>query len=111
MRTYELRKMPGLPLYESLYRARRNRVIALLESCPGAEKFTIQEQDAGLHFLLKVDTSLSDEALTQAFLTQGLKVQPLSAFYTQPTDLHSLVINYSGVDEENLEKALKGLVL
>ena len=61
------------------YRARRNRVIALLESCPGAEKFTIQEQDAGLHFLLKVDTSLSDEALTQAFLTQGLKVQPLSA--------------------------------
>mgnify|MGYP002535816953 CR=1 FL=1 len=93
------------------YRARRNRVIALLESCPGAEKFTIQEQDAGLHFLLKVDTSLSDEALTQAFLTQGLKVQPLSAFYTQPTDLHSLVINYSGVDEENLEKALKGLVL
>ena len=93
------------------YRARRNRVIALLESCPGAEKFTIQEQDAGLHFLLKVDTSLSDEALTQAFLTQGLKVQPLSAFYTQPWDLHSLVINYSGVDEENLEKALKGLVL
>ena len=93
------------------YRARRNRVIALLESCPGAEKFTIQEQDAGLHFLLKVDTSLSDEALTQAFLTQGLKVQPLSAFYTQPIDLHSLVINYSGVDEENLEKALKGLVL
>ena len=93
------------------YRARRNRVIALLESCPGAEKFTIQEQDAGLHFLLKVDTSLSDEALTQAFLTQGLKVQPLSAFYTQPWDLHSLVINYSGVDEENLEKALKGLVV
>lgn len=93
------------------YRARRNRVIALLESCPEAEKFTIQEQDAGLHFLLKVDTSLSDEALTQAFLAQGLKVQPLSAFYTQPTDLHSLVINYSGVDEENLEKALKGLVL
>lgn len=93
------------------YRARRNRVIALLESCPGAEKFTIQEQDAGLHFLLKVDTNLTDLALTQAFLTQGLKVQPLSAFYTQPTDLHSLVINYSGVDEENLEKALKGLVL
>ena len=60
---------------------------------------------------MKVDTNLTDLALTQAFLTQGLKVQPLSAFYTQPTDLHSLVINYSGVDEENLEKALKGLVL
>ncbi len=93
------------------YRARRNRVIGLLERCPAAEKFTILEQDAGLHFLLKVDTGLTDAALTQVFLAQGLKVQPLSAFYTQPADLHSLVINYSGVDEEKLKEALEGLVL
>ena len=93
------------------YRSRRNRVISLLEGCPAAEKFTIQEQDAGLHFLLKVDTDLTDEALTRAFLSQGLKVQPLSAFYTHPTDLHSLVINYSGVDEEQLKTALEGLAL
>ena len=93
------------------YRARRNRVIGLLERCPAAEKFTILEQDAGLHFLLKVDTGLSDADLTRAFLTQGLKVQPLSAFYTVPTDRHSLVINYSGVDEERLKEALEGLVL
>ena len=93
------------------YRSRRNRVIALLESCPAAKKFTIQEQDAGLHFLLKVDTGLTDAALTQAFLDQGLKVQPLSAFYTRPADLHSLVVNYSGVDEKRLKEALEGLVL
>ena len=93
------------------YRARRNRVIGLLERCPAAEKFTIQEQDAGLHFLLKVDTGLSDADLTRAFGDQGLKLQPLSAFYTIPTDRHSLVINYSGVDEERLKEALEGLVL
>ena len=93
------------------YRARRNRVISLLENCPEAAKFTIQEEDAGLHFLLKVETALSDRALTQAFRDQGLKVQPLSSFYTEPEDRHCLVINYSGVDEERLKEALEGFRL
>ena len=93
------------------YRARRNRVISLLENCPEAKKFTIQEEDAGLHFLLKVETDLSDTALTEAFQSQGLKVQALSSFYTEPEDRHCLVINYSGVDEERLKEALAGLRL
>ena len=91
------------------YRARRNRVIALLESCPAANKLTIQEQDAGLHFLLQVDTQLSDEALVAFLLENGIKVQPLSSFYTQPKTLHTLVVNYSGVDEAALGRALNSL--
>lgn len=91
------------------YRARRNRIIALLESCPAAKHFAIQEQDAGLHFLLQVDTLLTDEALVRFLLDRGLKVQALSSFYTQPTDLKTLVINYSGVDEAALASALMQL--
>lgn len=91
------------------YRARRNRVIALLESCPAANKLTIQEQDAGLHFLLQVDTQLSDEALVAFLLENGIKVQPLGSFYTQPKTLHTLVVNYSGVDEAALGRALNSL--
>ena len=91
------------------YRARRNRVIALLERCPAAEKLTIQEQDAGLHFLLQVDTTLSDEALVSFLLEKGLKVQSLGSFYTHPRDLRTLVVNYSGVDEAALEAALQRL--
>ena len=91
------------------YRARRNRVIALLESCPAANKLTIQEQDAGLHFLLQVDTRFTDEALVAFLLRKGIRVQALSSFYTSPGDLHTLVVNYSGVDEEALKKALDSL--
>ena len=91
------------------YRARRNRVIALLERCPAAEKLTIQEQDAGLHFLLQVDTTLSDEALVSFLLDKGLKVQSLGSFYVRPRDLRTLVVNYSGVDEAALEEALQKL--
>lgn len=90
------------------YRSRRNRVIAMLESCPAAKKFTILEQDAGLHFLLKVETALDDRALTALFAQSGLHVQPLGSFYTHPTEScrGMLVINYSAVDEKALEEGL-----
>lgn len=90
------------------YRARRDRVVAMLESCPAAGKFTILEQDAGLHFLLKVETALDDSALTTLFAQSGLWVQPLGSFYTSPREdcRGMLVINYSAVDEKALEEGL-----
>ena len=90
------------------YRVRRNRVIDALEHCPAASRFTILEQDAGLHFLLRIDTPQSGQALASRFAAQGLKVQPLSDFYTVPTEesRQYLVINYSAVDEEALVEAL-----
>ena len=90
------------------YRARRNRVIAMLAGCPAAGKFTILEQDAGLHFLLKVETALDDNALTALFAQSGLRVQPLGSFYTSPREdcRGMLVINYSAVDERALEEGL-----
>ena len=95
------------------YRARRNRVIAALEHCPAADRFTILEQDAGLHFLLQVDSPLSGPALVNKFAAQGLKVHLLSSFYQTPTPESdkSLVINYSAVDEEVLQEALKNFSL
>ena len=90
------------------YRARRNRVIAMLAGCPAAGKFTILEQDAGLHFLLKVETALDDNALTALFAQSGLRVQPLGSIYTSPREdcRGMLVINYSAVDEKALEEGL-----
>ena len=80
----------------------------MLERCPAADKLTILEQDAGLHFLLKVETALDDRALTALFAQSGLHVQPLSSFYTRQTEdcRGMLVINYSAVDERALEEGL-----
>ena len=95
------------------YRARRNRVIDALEHSPMADRFTILEKDAGLHFLLQVDTDLSGPALARELEHQGLRVQLLSSFYTAPTpeSEKSLVINYSAVDEGKLRQALERLRL
>ena len=93
------------------YKNRRNNVIRMLESCPFADRITIWEQDAGLHFLLKVDTRLSDRALTDRLESLGIRVKALSSFYhsREQKDLHCLVINYSGLREESLRQALEAV--
>ena len=90
------------------YKNRRNRVISLLQGCGAAPWITILEQDAGLHFLLRVETKLSDRELTRRLEEAGIRVQALSEYYHQERteDLHCLVVNYSGVKEELLEQAL-----
>ena len=90
------------------YKNRRNRVVALLEECPMAGKLTIHELDAGLHFLLQVDTALTDRQLTRQLAQAGIRVHALSDyFHNRPEDLHCLVVNYSGLQEEDLQKALQ----
>ena len=90
-----------------LYKNRRNTVISFLNQCPFASRLTILEQDAGLHFLLKVDTALTDRELTTRLEQAGIRVQALSEFYHDSgEDQHCLVINYSGIREEALEQAM-----
>ena len=92
------------------YKNRRNRVISALESCPFADNLTILEQDAGLHFLLKIDTDRTDRELTQALDSAGIRVRALSEYYHQPTgDLHYLVVNYAGLNEDALVRTLADL--
>ena len=92
------------------YKQRRNTVVSMLENCAFSENLTILEQDAGLHFLLQVKTSLSDPALTAALEGAGIRIRALSDyFHDSGEDLHCLVVNYSGIKEENLAAALKAL--
>ncbi len=92
------------------YKQRRNTVVSLLENCVFSDRLTILEQDAGLHFLLKVKTPLSDRALTAALEEAGIKIRALSDYYHENReDRHCLVVNYSGIKEEELEKALEAL--
>ena len=92
------------------YRQRRNTVVSLLENCGFSGYLTILEQDAGLHFLLQVKTSLTDRELTDSLESAGIKIRALSEYYHESReDRHCLVVNYSGIKEENLQKALEVL--
>lgn len=92
------------------YKQRRNTVVSLLENCAFSENLTILELDAGLHFLLRVKTLLTDMALTEALGRAGIRIRALSEYYHDSReDRHCLVVNYSGIKEENLQKALDQL--
>ena len=93
------------------YKNRRNRVISLLQNCKFSEKLTILEQDAGLHFLLKVDTDLSDGDLAEKLQANQIRVHTLSHYYHRPPaeSAHILVVNYSVLNESALEQCIREL--
>jgi len=93
------------------YRSRRNRVIQMLKACPLAHRLEILEQDAGLHFLLRVHTRLSDRELTEALRARGIRVQALSHYdhENRGMDTHCLVVNYAGLNEEVFAEVLASL--
>ena len=91
------------------YRNRRNQVMEAILACPHREKLTIREEDAGLHFLLRVDTDRSDRELTDHWAKFGVRVRTLGSYYhaeIPDQDRHNLVVHYAGLREEDLEQVL-----
>ena len=87
------------------YKHTRNRLVELLKASPLAERVTILEQDAGLHFLLRICTELEDAELTAQWADAGVRVRALSDYYHGqiPDQARKcLVLDYSGVTEEDL---------
>ena len=91
-----------------IYKNRRNTLVSMLRSSFLADKLTILEKDAGLHFLLKVDSRYSDRELVEQLDRSGIRVRTLSDYYhDHPYQTGCLVINYSGVKEESMQQALE----
>ena len=91
------------------YKSCRNRLVERLKALEYSDKLIIQEKDAGLHFLVKVDTTLTDEELTAWCLQRGVKIRALSSYYHGPVpeqDRGCLVVNYSGLRDEELNGVL-----
>ncbi len=88
------------------YKSRRNRVLAAIAGSPMAKKLTILEENAGLHFLVRVDTDMSDAALVQRCAAAGIRIRSLGSYYHGNATLqesHCLVVNYSGLRDEELD--------
>ena len=91
------------------YKMRRDQVVSALNQCAFSDKLTIREEDAGLHFLLKVRTAMNDEELVRFCESKGIRVRALSSYYhlnVPKEDEHCLVINYAGLNQEDLEQCL-----
>ena len=90
------------------YHNKRDLILHAIKNSPLASYVTISEEDAGLHFLLKVDTNLSDHEFLVNLEQKGIKLSSLSQYYrTPPKEAeHIFVINYSFVNENAIDKAI-----
>lgn len=91
------------------YRTQRDAIISCIKKHPDYDKVTIMEENAGLHFLLKVATNHSDEELLQKMAGNNIHISCLSQYYYDKTKStrHTLVINYSGIEKDRIEKAVE----
>ncbi len=88
------------------YRLRREAVLARFARCPFAA--ALIDRGAGLHFLLRLNTTEDDETLRHRAEGLDVRLAFLSeyAVIPRPAYRHTLVVNYAGLDMERLEEAV-----
>ena len=96
------------------YRRKRNLVLDTIRKSPIAAVSSISEQDSGLHFLLHLDLSCSDETFVRMAHKAGIRINSLESYYIEPhapskEELHEFVINYSSMKDEKIGPAVDAL--
>ena len=116
MEQYTLAKFISDGYYErhlsrmrNAYRSRRDTILSAIRRSKLAGHVTIKEENAGLHFILRINSALDDEAYAAALLSRGIRIAPLSDYCRLPQKAyrHEFIISYSQLDAAALEKALE----
>ena len=93
------------------YRNRRDQVIAAIGRSALAGRCQVLGEEAGLHFLLRLDTNLEDAQLEASARDRGIRLSFLTQYERLPgrASAHTLVVSYPGLEEERLEAGLETL--
>ena len=88
------------------YIRQRQAVLSFLSSSLIKDKCSVIENDSGLHFILRLNTSHSDKEVKELLSKEGIKISALSDYSNSPAVCHDFIINYSNLDMEAFERAL-----
>lgn len=88
------------------YIRQRNRVINEILNSPIKDKVDIIENDLGLHFILRLNTSYSDEEIKALLEKEKIKIAALSDYSSKKKVTHDFIISYSNLDINVLRRAL-----
>ena len=93
------------------YRNKRDNLLQYLDQCPASKALQVEGENSGLHFLLHLATAASDSQLRQAAAAQGLQIKFLTDYYHNKLsdNSHTLLMNYTGIEDERLYPALDKL--
>lgn len=84
------------------YSRQRKRLLAVLEASKLMKICQIQENESGLHFLIRLDTPLSPQQIEKRLQKESIRLQALSDFYLSPGQEGecAFIISYSDIDDK-----------
>lgn len=90
------------------YGRKRAKVIQVIKNTFTDNECKILENDSGLHFILQLNTELSDIEIKSKLLERKIKISSIDDFNMkeEKTDSHQFILNYSGLNIEKLEDAV-----
>ncbi|MCI8306927.1 MAG: PLP-dependent aminotransferase family protein [Lachnospiraceae bacterium] len=91
------------------YRNRRDEILMAIRESGLHGRCRIHEEHAGLHFLLEVDTVLSDDELKKRAFSKGIIITCLSDYsYNESRDNeHIILLNYSGIKAGTIRESIR----
>lgn len=96
----------------NFYRNKRDFITKCINKHVRGSLVKIKEEDAGLHFLLEVNTEMSDDELIEKAKDNGIRISCLSKYYQNKENIkeHVVIINYSGINMNSIEEAVLRLL-
>ena len=91
------------------YRRKRLTVLNILHKNLSDNECSFLESDSGLHLILKLKTSVTDNELKKSLLEKGININMLSEYYDSEKEnlQHMYILNYSNINLEKFEEAVK----
>lgn len=95
----------------NFYHAQRDYLLGVINSSRLSSYVNIMEEDAGLHFLMKINTDIDDDIFIKRAKKSGIKISCLSDYYkdSPKSAEHIFIINYSYLKKENMQEAINRL--
>lgn len=97
------------------YRGKRDQLLEAIRVSGLGDRVRIHGADAGLHFLMEVDTKLTDRELVERAKGEGIHTACLSQYFYEGGESeagrypHQVLINYGALEEEKLPLVAEGL--
>ena len=93
-----------------LYYSRiRKQLMDIFEKSSLRDKCQIIESDSGLHFLMKLESDLSESSLRERLESKGIYMQSMADYYMagSPKKEHLYIINYSDIDIQKISEVFE----
>ena len=88
------------------YQDIRNTFIEKMISLSNKYNLILKEADLGLHVLISYPYKISDEKVIEIAKSLKIKIYPLSHFMHEKKDTHTLIVNYSCFNKDNIDKGI-----